>query len=60
MLDSLLLLNSLNDSIRIIYEARLKLGPTNAIWVKLYNAQNHLDKQVAELLAPPLEESEAA
>jgi hypothetical protein len=54
MLDSLLLLQSISDAQNILSKARYELaGKSSAIWTKVYNAQNYLDGQVAELLAPP-------
>ena len=52
MLDSLLLLKSLEDAIRIIRSARVEVsGGSNAIWNKLHNSHDHLDKQIVELLS---------
>ena len=54
MLDSLLLLQSLSDAQTLLAKARYELaGKSTAIWTKVYNAQKHLDSQVAELLAAP-------
>lgn len=57
MLDSLLLLQSLQDAQQIFANARIELaGKSSVIWTKVYNSQKYLDAQVAELLAPPDEE----
>jgi hypothetical protein len=59
MLDSLLLLNSLNDAITFLKTARaMTAGGSSEVWGKLYDAHKYLDKQVEELLAPPPVEEE--
>jgi hypothetical protein len=54
MLDSFLILNSLNDAILILAQAKraTALGAA-AVWEKVSHAEKHLNSQVGELLAPP-------
>jgi hypothetical protein len=55
-MDNLILIQSLDEAIRIISAARmagrLAAGST-AIWRLSDHAENHLDKQINALLAPP-------
>jgi hypothetical protein len=52
MLDSLLLLNSLTDAMKLIGSARIVVaGSSSVVWEKLYNAQKYLDTQVALILS---------
>jgi hypothetical protein len=57
-MDNLILIQSLDEAIRIISAARmagnLAAGST-AIWRLSDHAVNHLDKQIKALLAPPAE-----
>jgi hypothetical protein len=52
MLDSLLLLNSLSDALKILKSARFDVcGSSSVVWLKLDRSCSYLDKQVAALLA---------
>jgi hypothetical protein len=55
-MDNLILIQSLDEAIRTIAAARiagnLAAGST-AIWRMSDHAENHLDKQISALLAPP-------
>jgi hypothetical protein len=54
-MDSLILIQSLDEAIRIIMAARKPLaGGSLALWSLLDRAENHLDMQIKELLAPPV------
>ena len=54
MLNSLLLLQSLQDAQRVLADARMTAaGSSSVVWMKIHNAQKYLDSQVVELLAPP-------
>jgi hypothetical protein len=54
MLDSFLILNSLNDAILILAKSKREtaLGAL-AVWEKVSHAEKYLNLQVGELLAPP-------
>jgi hypothetical protein len=57
-MDNLTLIQSLDEAIRIISAARTagKLASgSSAIWRIADHAENHLDKQIKDLLAPPAE-----
>jgi pyruvate/2-oxoglutarate/acetoin dehydrogenase E1 component len=57
-MDNLTLIQSLDEAIRIISAARTagKLAAgSSAIWRIADHAENHLDKQIKDLLAPPAE-----
>jgi hypothetical protein len=54
MLDSFLLLNSINDAILILAQSkRATAQGATAVWAKVHNAEKYLNSQVGELLAPP-------
>jgi hypothetical protein len=52
MLDSLLLLTSLSDAMKLLKSARFTVaGTSTAVYMKLDRATDYLDKQVVALLA---------
>lgn len=52
-LDSHALIAGLDAAIRIIIKTRSELAcGSQALWNKLNHAENHLDRQIAELLGP--------